>query len=227
MFETFFRDLKQSLRMFVQNPAFSLAAVAALTLGIGANTAIFSVVNAVLLRPASFPDPDRVVVFMNTSPQGGMSPAASPAKFAHWRQQSAVVQDVAAFNTGVVNYTGGEFPGNRGKQEPIDLFCDGGSKLLGYNLATGDRGRVDPAAAFQLTLTAAEKGYVPAQAVVGMLYAVGKGVELNRITGSRWWAKAAEGGDPYAMEWRPPRPANAGSARPAAAPANSNNPNRD
>jgi putative ABC transport system permease protein len=109
MFESFLKDLRQSLRMFVKNPAFSLAALAALTLGIGANTAIFSVVNAVLLRPAAFPDPDRVVFFMNTSQQNS-SPAASPAKFAHWRQQSSVVQDVTAFNTGVVNYTSGEFP---------------------------------------------------------------------------------------------------------------------
>src|SRR4029453_7088260 len=93
MLESFFKDLKQSLRMFVQNPAFSLAALAALTLGIGANTAIFSVVNAALLRPVAFPDPDRVVLFQNTSPQNASS-AASPAKFAHWRQQSAVVQDV-------------------------------------------------------------------------------------------------------------------------------------
>jgi predicted permease len=95
--------------MFRQSPAFALAAVAALTLGIGANTAIFSVVNAVLLKPVGVPDPDRVVVFMNVSPRGS-GPAASPAKFAHYPQQTDVVQDVSAFNTGVVNYTGGSFP---------------------------------------------------------------------------------------------------------------------
>src|SRR5678815_320311 len=108
--EAFIRDLKHSLRMFVQSPAFTLAAIAALTLGIGANTAVFSVVNAVLLKPVGFPDPDRVVVFMNQSAQGA-GPAASPAKFAHYRQQTAVAQDVAAYNTGQrVNYTGGTFP---------------------------------------------------------------------------------------------------------------------
>jgi predicted permease len=96
--------------MFVQSPAFTLAAVAALTLGIGANTAIFSVVNAVLLRPVNMPDPDRVVVFINTSPRGPGGPAASPAKFAHYRQQTQIVQDVSAFNTGAINYTGGNFP---------------------------------------------------------------------------------------------------------------------
>ena len=107
--ESFLRDLKQSLRMFAQSPAFTLAAVAALTLGIGANTAIFSVVNAVLLEPLALRDADRVVVFMNVSPNGS-GPAASPAKFAHYRRQDQVVQEVSALTMGVVNLTGGSFP---------------------------------------------------------------------------------------------------------------------
>src|SRR5882762_3287825 len=105
----FFRDLKHSLRMFRQTPGFTIAAVAALTLGIGTNTAIFSVVNSVLLKPAPFPDPERLVLFMNTSPQGSGT-GASPAKFQHWREQASVVQEVSAFRTGVVNLTGGTFP---------------------------------------------------------------------------------------------------------------------
>jgi putative ABC transport system permease protein len=109
MLEALFRDLRHSLRMFAQSPAFTLAAVAALTLGIGANTAIFSVVNAVLLKPVAFPDPDRVVMFLNVSPRG-TGGGASPAKFGHYRRQTAIVQDVSAFNSGVVNLTGGSFP---------------------------------------------------------------------------------------------------------------------
>ncbi|MGH9387668.1 MAG: ABC transporter permease [Vicinamibacterales bacterium] len=107
--DTLLRDLKHALRMFAQSPAFALAAVAALTLGIGVNTAIFSVVNAVLLRPMPFPEPDRMVFFMTTSPQGS-GPAASPAKFQHFREQSDVTEAVSAFNQGVINYTDGSFP---------------------------------------------------------------------------------------------------------------------
>ena len=108
--ENLLKDLKHSLRMFAQSPAFTLAAVAALTLGIGANTAIFSVVNAVLLRPVAVPDPDRVIVFRNMGPRGPGGPAASPAKFEHYRAQADIVQDVSAFATSSMNYTGGTFP---------------------------------------------------------------------------------------------------------------------
>ena len=107
--EDFWRDLEHSVRMFLKAPGFTLTAIAALMLGIGANTAVFSVVNTVLLRPAPFPDPDRLVVFMNTSPQGSGS-NASPVKFNLWRRQTSAFQDVAAFRAGVANLTGGENP---------------------------------------------------------------------------------------------------------------------
>jgi putative ABC transport system permease protein len=103
------KDAKHSLRMFWQNPAFTVAALAALALGIGANTAIFSIVNAVLLKPIPYPAPDRLVIFQTTSPQGAFA-AGSPAKFQHWREQSGVVQDVAAYSVNIMNYTGGGFP---------------------------------------------------------------------------------------------------------------------
>ena len=128
--ESFLKDLKHSLRMFWQSPGFTFAAVAALALGIGANTAIFSVVNTVLLKPAPFPDPDRLVFCQTTSPQGA-GRQASPAKFQHWKQQTDVVQDAAAFRSGVVNYTGGEFPEQlRSAQVTADYFRLFGAPIL-------------------------------------------------------------------------------------------------
>jgi predicted permease len=132
MFEALLKDLRYSFRIFRQSPGFAAAAVAALALGIGANTAIFSVVSAVLLKPVAIKDADRVVIFMNTSPQGS-GPAASPAKFQHYRNQTAVVQDVSAFRTSVVNLTGGSFPEQlRGANVSADFF-----QLLGAPVARG------------------------------------------------------------------------------------------
>jgi putative ABC transport system permease protein len=107
--ETLLQDLKHSFRSYRQSPGFTLTALATLALGIGANTAVFSVVNAILLKPIPFPDPDRIVVFMSTAP-GGTFPACSPAKFQHYREQTSVTDDASAFRTGVVNLTGGAFP---------------------------------------------------------------------------------------------------------------------
>jgi hypothetical protein len=87
------------------------------------------------------------------------------------------------------------YPGNRSTREPLDLFCMGGAALMGYNLATGQTGKKDPAAAFQYTLRAAEQQYVPAEAAVAMMYANGKGVQQNYAEAGKWWIKAAGGGD--------------------------------
>ncbi len=122
MLETLAQDLKHAVRMFGKSRGFVFAAVAALALGIGANTAIFSVVDAVLLRPLPFPAPDRMVVVGVKSPQG-RNLSGSPAKFEHWRQQTSVLQDVAAFTTGYMNYTGGELPEQvRSAQVSSDFF---------------------------------------------------------------------------------------------------------
>src|SRR5262245_14898403 len=105
--DTFIQDLRHAWRAAWQAPPFTLAAVAALALGIGANTAIFSVVNTVLLRPLPYPDPDRLVTFLNSSPQG-MGGGASPTKFNTWRRQTAAFQDVSAFRFSAVNLTDGD-----------------------------------------------------------------------------------------------------------------------
>jgi putative ABC transport system permease protein len=103
--EAFFLDVKHSIRMFRKSPGFTITAVAALALGIGGTTAIFSIVNTVLLKPLGIPDPDRLVVLAVTPSDDN---AASGARFVYWRSQSDVVQDVSAYFSTVKNYTGGQ-----------------------------------------------------------------------------------------------------------------------
>src|SRR5438309_6106330 len=97
--EIFLQDLRYAIRMLLRSPGFTATAIAALALGIGANTAIFSVVNTVLLQPLAYPDPGRIVQFMNTSPQGS-GPGASVTKFNNWRSRTNVFQDAAAYDQG-------------------------------------------------------------------------------------------------------------------------------
>ncbi len=142
------RDIKHALRMFVQSPAFALAAVAALTLGIAVNTAIFSVVNAVLLRPLAFPDPERIVFYMSTG-QGGGFPGASPAKFAHFQRQTEVTELASAFNSFLVNYTDGSFPEQlRAGRVSADFFqLFGAQTMMGRTFSSAeDRPRGDKVA---------------------------------------------------------------------------------
>jgi len=134
MLDTFLRDVKHSIRMFLKSPGFTLTAVAALALGIGANTAIFSIVNAVLLKPVPVHDPDRFVMLMNTfvrrTGESGSGPGASPAKFQHWRAQP-VLTEVSAFRTGVMNYAAGEIVEQvRSMQMSADGFSCWGLPIL-------------------------------------------------------------------------------------------------
>ncbi len=110
--ETFLQDLRFALRLFARNPWFAALAVVALALGIGANTAVFSVVNAVLIKPLPFPDPDALVAVYDTQPFCPTCPASFP-KYVDWRDQNAVFDAI-----------GGSSPGNsiltgRGNPERI------------------------------------------------------------------------------------------------------------
>ena len=90
-------DVKHALHLFIKSPGFTIAAISALALGIGANTAIFTVVNAVLLKPLGYPDADRIVQILLTSPQGSGAGASIP-KFQEWQKQTSIFKDVAAYD---------------------------------------------------------------------------------------------------------------------------------
>jgi putative ABC transport system permease protein len=109
--DSLWNDLKHTLRMLRRSPGFTVTAVAALALGIGANTAIFSVVNAVLLKPLPYPDPDRIVQLINIAPQGSFAGASVP-KYNVWHAQTQALEDVAAYDNGGpgINISGGDRP---------------------------------------------------------------------------------------------------------------------
>src|SRR5688572_9838489 len=99
------KDLRYGLRMLAKNPGVSAIAVLTLALGIGANTAIFSVVSAVLLNPLPYKDPDRLVSIWENVPEHGRWRAA-PANFFDWKKQNTVFEDVAAFGGSTMTLTG-------------------------------------------------------------------------------------------------------------------------
>ncbi len=109
--EDMFQDLRFGLRMLLKNPGFTLIAVLTLALGIGANTAIFSVVNAVLLRPLPYPEPERLIRLWESNPGRGWPEfSASAPNFADWRKQQTVFEQLAAYGFDTFNLTGGGEP---------------------------------------------------------------------------------------------------------------------
>src|SRR5579863_8101028 len=98
---TTLQDLKYALRMLVKNPGFAAVAVVTLALGIGANTAIFSVVDAVLLRPLPFPQPERILAVHQAMPEKGIPrTGASYPNFLDWTRQSQSFEKLAAMQIG-------------------------------------------------------------------------------------------------------------------------------
>ncbi|MFP5265233.1 MAG: ABC transporter permease [Blastocatellia bacterium] len=128
------QDIRYALRMLLKNPGFTAATLLALILGIGANSAIFSVVNAVLLRPLPYANADQVVSVWATNPQKGASEyTISPDDFRDYKEQSQVFQDMAAFLNTSGNLTGIDEP----EQIPAAATSTNLFSLLGVNAMLG------------------------------------------------------------------------------------------
>src|SRR5215510_6799616 len=106
------QDLRFGARMLRKNPGFTLVAAITLALGIGANSAMFGLIDALLLRPLPFKDMDRLAVVWGTLPQGGPIGrfGTSPADFVDFREQQRVFEHLAAHQWAEVNLTGGAEP---------------------------------------------------------------------------------------------------------------------
>jgi putative ABC transport system permease protein len=105
MLESLWQDVRFGIRMLVKNPGFTVVSILALALGIGANTAIFSVVNAVLLRPLPYKDPDHIVHVLRTQPPIMRGPISRP-DFLEWQAQQKVFSEIAAYYFETFNLTG-------------------------------------------------------------------------------------------------------------------------
>ena len=106
-----FKDLRYGLRMLLHNPLSTLVAVIALALGIGANSAIFSVVNAVLLRPLPYTDSEHLVVVWETKPSKGIQQElVSPPNYRDWVEQNRSFDRIGAFRAQAAVLTGGQLP---------------------------------------------------------------------------------------------------------------------
>jgi putative ABC transport system permease protein len=139
---TFLQDIRFALRSLRHNPGFAVTAVLTLGLGIGANVAIFSVVNGVLLRPLPFPASDRLVMVWGHHPQIGRESASLP-DFVDWRAGGSALQHLAAYANTRFTVTGsGEAEMVRGAFVTADFFQTlGVTPLRGRSFTSGEDAR--------------------------------------------------------------------------------------
>jgi len=143
--DTLFQDLRFALRMLRKSPGFTAVAVLTLALGIGANTAIFSVVDAVLLKPLRYKDPASLAVVWENFPKYGIfRNTVSPPNFLDWQQQNRIFSGMAAFLDQPLNLTGSGEP----EQVDVELVSPnffsvlGVNPMLGRGFSTEDAGNV-------------------------------------------------------------------------------------
>ncbi|HSE23835.1 MAG TPA: ABC transporter permease [Pyrinomonadaceae bacterium] len=104
--ETLLQDMRYGARVLTKHRGFTAVAVLTLALGIGANTAIFSVVNELLLRPMAYRDAEKIVMLWEVTPEGRHQNTTSRANFRSWREQASSFEDISAFTDQRLNLTG-------------------------------------------------------------------------------------------------------------------------
>ena len=130
--EYIWHDVRFAVRSLLKAPAFTVVAILVIAVGIGANTAVFSVINTVLLKPLTYPDPQSLVHLMNTGDQGSF-PGANVPKFNIWRQQTGIFHQVAAYDSGGagLNLTGNDQPEQvQGVHVTTDYFSILGAPVI-------------------------------------------------------------------------------------------------
>jgi hypothetical protein len=130
-------DLRFAVRQLLKNPGFTVVAVLTLALGIGANTAIFSFVNVILLRPLPYPDPDRLVmVFENQVTNGWFKKQIGAPVLDEWRKQNTVFEGLGAVRSyGNFTLTGKGQPLNR-RRVVMELRSPGSLTILNLHRLT-------------------------------------------------------------------------------------------
>ena len=131
--ETIWQDVRYGARVLAKHKAFTIVAVLTLALGIGANTAIFSVVNELLLRPLPYRDADRIVMLWEVTPEGRQQNTTSRANFMGWREQSQSFENIAAFSDQRANITGGGEP----EEVSMQIASSGLFSVLGVDAVVG------------------------------------------------------------------------------------------
>jgi len=139
LLETFFQDLRFSFRMLRKNPGFTVVVLLTLALGIGATTAIFSVVYGVLLRPLPYTDSSRIMAVFEVNSKGGWSHLADP-NFDDFRDQNRSFQAIAKYNYYVLSVSGASQPSRTtvASVSPDFLKVFGIQPILGRDFSAGD-----------------------------------------------------------------------------------------
>ncbi len=138
--EDLWRDFRFALRALGKVPGFTIIAILVIAVGIGVNTAVFSVINAVLLKPLTYPHSDELVSLVNTSPRGNFA-GATIQRFKLWSQQTSIFQQVAAYDFGGAgtNITGGDHPQQvEGVHVSADYFAMFGAPVIAGRTFTSE-----------------------------------------------------------------------------------------